>query len=156
MNLQNIRYNNYNMAIGRVGLAIVMVPLLWGFAFLLIFEGPGNLDLGTYRLLLGFLIVFGAAFLWIAHRVPWWIAIKEDRLWVRYSFGTRSFDIKDISRIKTGKMYSTIGPGSRSYQSVKIKLASGRSIQFLGGPQIVDAIRSRLPSVPVTSARLLF
>ena len=136
-----VRCTNHSMAAGRIGVAALLVPLLCGFAgLLMVSPEPGrNVVFGA------FLLVLAALLVWVAVRTPIWIAMNDDRLLVRTLLGTRSQPLADIARIETGRMVSTIGGlGTRRYPHLTVVLTSGRIIRIHADPQIAVLLRARL------------
>jgi len=144
MGARDIRLENTSMAIGRIGVAVVLVPLVWFMAALLIrAEGPGRaVGVGSFLVLVGLLLA------WSATRVPLSIAVDGERLVVRYPLTTRTFAVDEIDRVESGTMRSTIGPGTRRYPSVRIVFTDGRTVRFLGDARAADLLRSR--TMPAT------
>lgn len=139
MREDDIRLDNMSMAIGRIGVAIMMVPLLLGMAALLIVAvEPGRaIGFGV------FLFVIGMLLGWTATQVPISVAVKGDRVFVRFPLGVRTFAVGDIDRVESGTMRSTIGPGSRRYPCVTIILVNGRAIRIQGDSDAAELLRSR-------------
>jgi hypothetical protein len=141
MPADDVRLNNYSMAAGRIGVAGILVPLLWTFATFLIFsEEPGRaVAFGVFLLGLGSLLA------WITTQTPLWIAFRADCVVVRTLLGKRSYDIGEIARVETGRMVSTIGGlGTRHYPCVKIILKRGRTIRINADPEVAALVQSRL------------
>jgi hypothetical protein len=136
----DFRIRNYSVAAGRIGVAVI-VPLLWAEAFVLIFwEMPVKSPAFGF-----FLFAVGVVLAWMAVRSPLWVAVNADRFLVRYPLGTRTFDIKDVVRVESGRMVSTIGGlGTRRYPAATFILKSGRSIRIKADSHAVAAIQSRL------------
>jgi hypothetical protein len=139
MGARDFRLENTSMASGRIGVAVVLVPLVWIMAALLILsEEPGQaVGFGI------FLVIVGLLLAWMATRVPLSLAVEGERLVVRYPLSTRTFAVGEIDRVETGTMRSTIGPGTRRYPSVRIVFADGRTVRFLGDAHAAELLRSR-------------
>lgn len=122
---------------------LVLVPLLWLLASLLIFDHGTRESVG-----LGvFLFLIGAVMTWTMFRVPLWIAVTEDNMLVRYLLGMRSFDLNDIAQVASGSMTSTIGFGTRRYPTLKIALKNGKAIKVLLDERIMAALQSRCRNI---------
>jgi hypothetical protein len=141
MTAHDLRISNASMAIGRIGVAIILVPILWVMAFLLVVsEEPGKaVAFGLFLLLLG------AVLAWAAFRVPLSVAFIGDAFVVRYLIGTSIVDVGDVVGVTTGFMWSTIGPGSRRYPHVTFILRNGRRIQIKADHGTVAVVQSRVP-----------
>jgi hypothetical protein len=143
MAIDDLRIGNGSMAIGRIGVAIILVPIVWGVSFLLVSsEGPARAPVAGVVLFL-----IGAGLAWQSFRVPLSVSFIGDTFVVRRVFGTVTADIADILRVDSGLMRSTIGPGSRRHPCVTIRLQDGRLIRIGGDSSTLDAIRSRIPQL---------
>lgn len=133
------------MATGRIGVALIMVPLVWLMAFLLIFVASTRdfIGFGIFLFVLGMLIA------WTMFQTPLWIALSGDRFLVRYLLGIKCFAVNDIDRIKSGVAISTIGFGSRRYPTMTFILKSKKSIKVMNDNRIIAAIQSKAQNVRV-------
>lgn len=141
----DVRFNNYFMAAGRIGVALILVPLVWLMAFLLIF-GEGTREFIGFGV---FLFALGMMIAWMMFRTPLWVALAGDRFLVRYLLGTKSFAVNDIDCIKSGVAISTIGPGSRRYPTMTFILKNGKKIKVMNDNHIITAIQSKSRHVRV-------
>ena len=144
MTVDDVRFNNFFMATGRIGVAILLVPPIWIMAFLLIFSDEPSREAVAFGI---FLSLLGAVLTWTVFRVPLWVAVTGDKFLVRYLLGTSTFDVNDIGRIRSGTMISTIGSGTRRYAFMTFVLKNRKSIRVLFDQRIVSAIQSRSPNV---------
>jgi hypothetical protein len=137
----DLRIGNHAMAAGRIGVAVILVPLLWGMALLLVSsDGPGRSPAFG-----GALFALGMVLAWTALRSPLWVAVNADTFLVGSLLGTRTYDIQDVVDIRSGRMLSTIGAlGTRRYPCATFVLKSGRCIRIKADDSAVAAIASRL------------
>jgi hypothetical protein len=138
---RDVRIGNYSMAAGRIGVAVILVPLLWGMALLLVFADEPSRFLAVG----GGLFALGLVLAWTALRSPLWVAVNDDTFRVGYLLGTRRYDIHDVVDVRSGHMLSTIGGlGTRRYPAATFVLKSGRRIRIQADASAVAAIASKL------------
>ncbi len=138
---RDVRIGNYSMAAGRIGVAAILVPLLWGMALLLVLADEPSRSLAFG----GGLFALGLVLAWTALRSTLWVAVNADTFRVGYPLGTRRYDIHDVVDVRSGRMLSTIGGfGTRRYPSATFVLKSGRRIRIQADAPAVAAIASRL------------
>lgn len=139
---------NYFMAAGRIGIAVILVPLLWGLAVLLYLDNPGNI---VFSILLGLL---GVPLIWYAVTVPTSLRIG-DQLVVNYPLTRLALNRTEIQKVE----FTTLGtkftlrhliahrylPAKRVPVAV-ITTSNGRRITVLAQLGDVERIRQRLAS----------
>lgn len=137
----DVRVSNFAMAAGRIGVAILLVPPLWGISFLVLFSQAVKSELFT--VVLGVcLFLVGILLIWTALSVPLWVAVSGEQLRVGYLLWRFTAEVDDIDHIKMGQMISTIGPGTRRYPLIKIYLKNGRKIAFSSTVDLAAVLRS--------------
>lgn len=138
-----VKITNYRMALGRIGLACVFLPILTALGVLLLVDRDGNPAIGV-GLLLGCL-----PFLWYALTVPLVVRI-DDQLMVRYLLFRRCWPTADIRNIQFGSIRTQFGPGRllpghelgvRSWQSATLILTSGTRVRFLVNDEAIRQLR---------------
>lgn len=82
-------HTNYRMAAARIGIALVLVPLLWGIAVLLYLDSPPNALVSVVLLLLGLPLV------WYALSVPTSLRLGNV-LTVYYLFRKRTLPLSRV------------------------------------------------------------
>ncbi|MCA9074118.1 MAG: hypothetical protein KDA93_03725 [Planctomycetaceae bacterium] len=140
-----VRFTNYRMAAGRIGLMVVMVALLGGVGALFLIDEHGSIPIGVG------LIAFSLPFLWYAFTVPLSVTIGEV-LSVRYLWGRRDHLLSDIESITTGVMKSRLrkqigsptSVGSHSYKAVIIETRMGRKIWLMGDRQQAEDMQAAI------------
>lgn len=136
-----IRVDNVSMAVGRIGVAAILVPLLWAVALFSIFSAATGRAVAFGTALLG----LGALLAWIAVRTPLWIAFTADTFVVRDLLGTHTCDTDAVAGVQIEQMFSTIGGlGTRRYPCLSIILKRGRTIRVKADPRIAALVRARL------------
>lgn len=126
-----LRITNYSFAIGRIGLAILFIPLLTGVGGEMIFYAIEQVGLNTgdrYSSATSgvLLLLFNLPFLWLGLTTPTSIQVDE-LITVNYMCRTRKYSLEDV----LGVYESTEGTGIFTPESAVSSLASGNT--FLSG-----------------------
>jgi len=141
-----LRLGNAGMAIGRIGLAVLFLPLLCGLAALFLLDERGNVAIAVV------LLALCLPFVWYALTTPLSVTVGDDVV-IRYLTGRRVWRRDEIAAVRSGVIRTSFGPGRllpwwhchvRSIPTITLLPVGGRPITVAGDPPLADLLRRRL------------
>lgn len=144
-----LRIPNHAYAAGRIGLAVVLAPLLIGMGFLLAVSDHQNIAVGAV------LVLLSIPFLWIAFTTPTLIDVDE-KITVHFLFREREYSPDDILGFsETTETTRTLTPesnfgspslrrDSRRYNVGVMRLRKGSKLKFQISPHQAQQLREFL------------
>lgn len=130
-----MRITNYAFAAGRIGLAVLFVPMLAGLGVLIAVDRSGSIAIGAALTLLS------VPFLWLAFTTPTSIRFNG-RIAVGYCWGTSEYSLEDLTSFSvttaTTRMFTpetvVFSPGRRRsvrrYGVGVLCLRGGKCVKF--------------------------